>query len=138
MIEDTLHCEPQRAAPLAQLIHGKTAGNPFFAIQFIYALAEEALITFEHADARWRWDLDAIRAKGYTDNVVDLMVAKLNRLSATTQKALQQLACVGNNVEISTLAAVLETSEQETEAALWEALQQELIRPLGGLLAVCA
>jgi len=38
LIEDTLHCEPQRAAPLAQLIHGKTAGNPFFAIQFIYAL----------------------------------------------------------------------------------------------------
>ena len=127
LIADTLHCEPQRAAPLAQLIHGKTAGNPFFAIQFIYALAEEALITFEHADARWRWDLDAIRAKGYTDNVVDLMVAKLNRLSATTQKALQQLACVGNSAEISTLAAVLETSEQETEAALWEALQQELI-----------
>ena len=127
LIADTLHCEPQRAAPLAQLIHGKTAGNPFFAIQFIHALAEEALITFEHADARWRWDLDAIRAKGYTDNVVDLMVAKLNRLPATTQKALQQLACVGNSAEISTLAAVLETSEQETEAALWEALQLELI-----------
>src|SRR6202044_659136 len=44
-----------------------------------------------------------------------------------TQKALQQLACVGNSAEISTLAAVLETSEQETEAALWEALQLELI-----------
>ena len=127
LIEDTLHCEPQRAAPLAQLIHGKTAGNPFFAIQFIHALAEEALINFEHAPARWRWDLDAIRVKRYADNVVDLMVAKLNRLSATTQKALQLLACVGNSAEISTLAAVLETSEQETEAALWEALQLELI-----------
>ena len=127
LLEDALHCEPQRAAPLAQLIHGKTGGNPFFAIQFIYALSDEALITFEHADARWRWDPDAIRAKGYTDNVVDLMVARLSRLSATSQKALQQLACVGNNVEIATLAAVLETSEQETEAALWEALQQELI-----------
>ena len=59
------------------------------------------LITFEHGDARWRWDLDAIRAKGYTDNVVDLMVAKLNRLPAATQKALQQLACIGNSAEIS-------------------------------------
>src|SRR5580693_7326479 len=127
LIEDTLHCEPQRAEPLAQLIQGKTAGNPFFAIQFIYALADEALITFEHAAARWRWDPDAIRAKGYTDNVVDLMVAKLNRLPATTQKAIQLLACVGNSAEISTLAAVLETSEQETEAALREALQLELI-----------
>ena len=133
LIEDALHCEPQRAAPLAELIHEKTAGNPFFAIQFIYALAEEDLITFEHRATRWRWDLDAIHAKGYTDNVVDLMVAKLNRLSATTQKALQQLACIGNSAEIFTLAAVLETSEQETEAALWEALQLELIvRSEGG------
>ena len=100
LIADTLHCDSQRATPLAQLIHEKTAGNPFFAIQFIHALVEEELITFEHGDARWRWDLDAIRVKGYTDNVVDLMVAKLNRLPVTAQKALQQLACIGNSAEI--------------------------------------
>jgi PAS domain S-box-containing protein len=127
LIADALHCDPQRATPLAQLIHGKTAGNPFFAIQFIYALAEEALITFEHAGARWRWDPDAIRAKGYSDNVVDLMVDKLNRLPATTQKALLQFACIGNSADAATLSAVLEMSESETEAELWEALHQELI-----------
>ena len=33
----------------------------------------------------WVWDLDRIRAKGYSDNVVDLMVGKLRRLSDTTQ-----------------------------------------------------
>ena len=81
---------------------------------------------------RWRWDLDAIRVKGYTDNVVDLMVAKLNRLPAATQKALQQFACIGNSAETATLSAVLETSEQETEAELWEALQLGADRPLGG------
>src|SRR5580698_1461268 len=127
LITDTFRCEPQRATPLAQLIHGKTAGNPFFALQFIHALVEEELVTFDHGDARWRWDLDAIRAKGYTDNVVDLMVDKLNRLPVTTQKALQQLASIGNSAESAVLSAVLETSEQETEAALWEALQSELI-----------
>ena len=30
-IADALRCEPERAAPLAQLVHEKTAGNPFFA-----------------------------------------------------------------------------------------------------------
>jgi PAS domain S-box-containing protein len=127
LITDTFRCEPQRATPLAQLIHGKTAGNPFFALRFIHALVEEELVTFDHGDARWRWDLDAIRAKGYTDNVVDLMVDKLNRLPVPTQKALQQLASIGNSAECAVLSAVLETSEQETEAALWEALQSDLI-----------
>jgi serine/threonine protein kinase len=101
LLADALHCEPERVAPLAQLVHEKTAGNPFFAIQFISALAEEALLTFDHGHARWSWDLNRIHAKGYTDNVVDLMVGKLNRLPIETQKALQQLACMGNSAEFA-------------------------------------
>ena len=97
LIADALRCEPERAAPLAQLVHEKTGGNPFFAIQFLSALAEEGLLTFDHDGARWSWDLDRIHAKGYTDNVVDLMVGKLTRLPADTQNALQQLACLGNS-----------------------------------------
>ena len=100
LIADALHCDPQRPMSLAQLIHEKTAGNPFFAIQFIHVLVEEGLITFDHRDARWRWDLDAIRVKGYTDNVADLMVAKLNRLPVRTQQALQQFACIGNSADV--------------------------------------
>jgi serine/threonine protein kinase len=57
LIADSLHCEPDRVTPLAQLVHEKTAGNPFFAVQFISALAEEALLTFDHASGRWSWDL---------------------------------------------------------------------------------
>ena len=72
LIADALRCDPERAAPLAQLVHEKTGGNPFFAIQFISSLAEEGLLTFDHDAARWSWDLDRIHAKGYTDNVVDL------------------------------------------------------------------
>jgi predicted ATPase len=127
LIADALHCEPQRATPLAQLIHQKTAGNPFFAIRFFQALVEKRLIVFDHEDARWRWDLNAISLKGYTDNVVDLMVDKLNRLPVTTRRALQQLACIGNSAETATLSAVLEMSQQEAETELREALQQELI-----------
>ncbi len=127
LIADTLHCESLAVSQLAQLVHLKTAGNPFFVLQFIHALVEERLIAFEHEKARWRWDLDAIRAKNYTHNVVDLMVANLSRLPVTAQKALQQLACIGNGAEIATLSAVLEASEQEVEAELWEALHQELI-----------
>ena len=91
-----LRCEPERVAPLAQLVHEKTAGNPFFVIQFLYSLADEGLLRFDHDAARWSWDLDRIHAKGYTDNVVDLMVGKLARLPVETQQALQQLACLGN------------------------------------------
>src|ERR1700745_4497178 len=53
LIVDSLHCEPERAIPLAHLVHEKTAGNPFFVIQFIYVLAEEDLLAFAHDQGQW-------------------------------------------------------------------------------------
>ena len=124
---DALRCGFEDAAPLAQLVHEKTAGNPFFALHFLYALADEELLTFEHDQARWSWNLERIRAKGYTDNVVDLMVGKLGRLPEETQEALQQLSCLGNVADSTTLANVLGTSKEEVHAALWEAARLELV-----------
>jgi PAS domain S-box-containing protein len=132
LIADALRCESERTARLAQLVYVKTAGNPFFVTQFLYALADEGLLAFDHDAARWSWDLDRIQAKGYTDNVVDLLVGKLARLPAKTQSALQQMACLGNAAEIAMLAIVLGTSEQDVHAAQWEAVRQELVERLDG------
>ena len=133
LIADSIHSEPERLTSLAQLIHDKTAGNPFFVIQFISTLAEEGLLTFDHGAARWSWDLDRIHAKGYTDNVVDLMIGKLNRLPVETQNALQQLACLGNAAKITMLSTVCGTSEKEVHAHLWEAVRLELVARQDGV-----
>jgi PAS domain S-box-containing protein len=127
LVADALRCEPDTAYPLAQLLHEKTGGNPFFAIQFLTALGEEGLLAFDSATRTWQWEMNRIRAKGYTDNVVDLMVGKLKRLSNTTQGALKQLACLGNVVEIATLTLVHGESEEEIQKALWEATRTGLI-----------
>ena len=132
LIADALRCEPARAAPLAQLVHEKTGGNPFFVMQFISALAEEGLLAFDHVHARWSWDLERIHAKGYTENVVDLMVAKLSGLPVETQKALQQLACLGNVADVTILSIVLGTSEAQVHADLSEAVRLELVERLAG------
>ena len=127
LIADALHCEPAHAAPLAQLVREKTGGNPFFAIQFLSSLAEEGLLAFDHDAVRWSWDLERIHAKRYTDNVVELMVGKLTRLPAEAQKALQLLACLGNIAEMGMITAILEASPAQVEAALWQAVSQELV-----------
>ncbi len=78
--------------------------------------------------------LNRIHAKGYTDNVADLMAGKLSRLPKKTQSALQDLACLGNVAGIPALSLVLETTEDEVHAALQEAVRQELIQRLDGSL----
>ncbi|CCE06221.1 PAS sensor protein (modular protein) [Bradyrhizobium sp. STM 3843] len=129
LLIDALHCDADRAAPLAQLVHDKTAGNPFFAIQFMLSLVEEGLLVFDHDAARWSWDLDRINAKRYTDNVVDLMLGKLVRLPAATQTALQQLACLGGRAETTMLSLILEISEDKVRATLWPSVLQEFVEP---------
>ena len=132
LIAEALHCTARRAASLTQLVHEKTGGNPFFVIQSLYAFADEHLLAFDHGASRWTWDLERIRAKGYTDNVVDLMVGKLTRLPVETQKALQCLACLGHGAETAMLSMVLGIAAEQVEAALWEAVRQELVeRPDG-------
>jgi predicted ATPase len=127
LIEDSLYCDGERATPLAQLVHEKSAGNPFFTIQFLSALVDEGLVTFDHTDTRWRWDLKRIHAKGYTDNVIDLMVGALNRLSADTQSTLRHLACFGNSAGFAVLAMVYENSKEELDRDLQHAVRTGLV-----------
>jgi PAS domain S-box-containing protein len=127
LLADALHTEPGRVRPLAGLVFERTAGNPFFTIQFLSALVEEALLAFDPGIAAWSWNLPRIRAKGFTDNVADLMAAKLSRLPPTTQNVLGQLACLGNVAETATLSVVHGASEEAIHAALWEAVRAGLV-----------
>src|SRR6266699_458517 len=132
LIADALRCEPERVAPLAKLVHEKTAGNPFFLVQFLHTLAEEGWLAFDHEKGQWSWDLNRILAKRHRDNVVDLMVGRLNRLPLDTQKALQQLACLGNIAPVRTLSLILAKSAEEVGADLWDAVRLELVEHLEG------
>jgi PAS domain S-box-containing protein len=126
MLGDSLHCKPEHARRLAQSVHEKTAGNPFFAIHFFLALAEEGLLTFDHETRAWSWDLERIQRKGYADNVVDLMAGKLSRLPANTQIALKHLACVGNRADIGMLEQVFADADA-MHGCFWEAVRAGLV-----------
>ena len=127
LLADALRCELERVGPLAQLISEKTSGNPFFAIQFISMLADEGVLAFDYGEGRWSWDQGLIHAKGYTDNVVELMVGKLNRLPVGTQEALRELACLGNSTEFELLRMTSQKPIQELHDHLWEAVRAGLI-----------
>ncbi|MFL9909606.1 trifunctional serine/threonine-protein kinase/ATP-binding protein/sensor histidine kinase [Paraburkholderia sp. RL17-337-BIB-A] len=127
LIADALQCTPRRAAPLARLVHVKTGGNPFFAIQFLTVLWEEGLLAFVPGQRTWAWDLERIRAKGYTDNVVTLLLGKLARLPEETRDALTRLACLGTSAQTATLSIVLGVPGKAVHAALWDAVRSGLV-----------
>jgi PAS domain S-box-containing protein len=127
LVAEALYCERERARPLAWLLHEKTGGNPFFAIQFLTSLVEENLLVFDSGSAGWTWDLAHLQARNYTDNVAELMVGKLNRLGDATREATKQLACLGNAAETATLILIQQRPAAAIHAELWEAVREGLI-----------
>jgi PAS domain S-box-containing protein len=119
LVAEALHTERGRANPLAGLVYEKTGGNPLFAIQFITTLVEEGLVFFDPTPPAWQWNIEGIRAKGYTDNLADLMAGKLSGLPTDTLEALKQLACLGYRAQSATLSMVLGVSETQLHATLW-------------------
>ncbi|MEG4987001.1 AAA family ATPase [Microcoleus sp. BR0-C5] len=129
LVADTLVCDPDLAQTLTELVYQKTQGNPFFATQFLKALHQDGLITFENKSGHWQCDISKVREAALTDDVVLFMAQQLQKMPATTQSVLKLAACIGNQFDLATLAIVSESSETETATALWKALQEELIIP---------
>ncbi|HTO60205.1 MAG TPA: AAA family ATPase [Bradyrhizobium sp.] len=127
MVSDSLGSRASDAEALGRLVHEKTAGNPFFAIQFLNALWEEHLLARDPVHGAWAWSIDAIRAHGFTENVVDLMVGKLTRLPTATQQALKDLALLGNVTAAATLALVRNQSAATLDIAILEAVRAGLV-----------
>ncbi|MBD2313325.1 diguanylate cyclase [Desertifilum sp. FACHB-1129] len=130
LIADTLSCSLETALPLTQLVYQKTHGNPFFSIQFLKVLHREGFITFDRDRGSWQCNVTQIKAKVLTDNIVEFLGLRLQKLSAATQEVLKIAACVGNQFDLETLTGITQHSTIAIAVALWEALQEELILPL--------
>ncbi|MEP0754614.1 AAA family ATPase [Trichocoleus sp. Lan] len=131
LIADTLKCDAERAKPLAELVLAKTQGNPFFLKEFLQSLYTENLLDFDFISSSWQWNLDQIQARGITDNVVELMTQKIQKLPELTQEVLKTAACIGNQFDLKTLSSVGEKPQKETASELWSAVREGLIVPVG-------
>ncbi len=130
LVSRTLQLAPQLCAPLAQELQHKTQGNPFFASELLTTLYREGVLSFSSEQGHWVWDLDAVRNLAATDNVIHLMVHRLERLSPDELAALEVGACIGNVFSLDTLAILLERSPDATARLLWQPIQEGLIVPL--------
>jgi predicted ATPase/transcriptional regulator with GAF, ATPase, and Fis domain len=129
-IHDTLHRDRTEIAPLARLVKEKTDGNPFFVTQFLKSLYQQRLVQFDEAKNRWTFRIEAIANAAITDNVVDLMTARIHQLSLPAQEVITLAACFGDYFDLATLAGIQQKRIETTAANLQEAIDQGLILPL--------
>jgi predicted ATPase/signal transduction histidine kinase len=136
-IADTLHKPAELVESLAELILRKTQGNPFFVAEFLKTLYQENLLNFQpfysNTQGGWQWNIREIDAVGITDNVVELMIQKLQKLPEDTQQVLRLGACLGNQFDLNTISLIHGKEAVGTFRDLWPAIKEDLIQPMSDL-----
>ena len=127
LIADTLQVDMANVKSLAEVIVKKTRGNPFFVNEFLKTLHAENLLNFDTIRRQWEWNLEEIQETKITNNVVDLMINKLNKLPESTREVLRFAACIGADFDLNTLAKLREKSPREVFEELEVAIQKGLI-----------
>ncbi len=141
LIADGLSCAPQLSQSLADLVYQKTQGNPFFTREFLKSLYAEGLLRFEYPThlswtqgtqkGKWVWDVEQIKTKNITDNVVELVINQIGNLTPETQRVIQLAACLGSEFNLSTLATLLDQNLLTILDQLFPALQLGLVISIG-------
>ena len=127
LLAESVSADLQSTLPLAKLVVAKTAGNPFYVNQFLKNIYEIGLLFFDVSTHCWQWDLEKIKRENSSDNVVDLVVGKLQRLPNETRQLLRLASCIGNVFHLHTLSVISENNLLATARQLWPAVNAGLL-----------
>lgn len=126
LITDTLNCTIEKAEPLARLVYQKTEGNPFFTNQFLKNLYRENMLAF-YSPFGWQWDMEEIEHLGVTNNVLELMVRRINKLPPKTQEVLKLASCFGSRFDLEGLSELYVESIADTYVDLADIIDEGLV-----------
>lgn len=127
LVADTLHIKSNNAAALSGVLYLKSGGNPFFLRQLLLMIHDEGLLYFDTQEGCWKWELEAIQKLELGEDVLELLLKKLQSLPEETCEVMKQAACIGNRFELETLAAVCGKSLEETAACLMPSVLEGLV-----------
>ncbi|MBD2041890.1 AAA family ATPase [Microcoleus sp. FACHB-672] len=133
IICEALNSSEEKVKVFAELVEVKTGGNPFFMNEFLKSLYTENLLKFDIQSLSWQWELEQIKARDFTDNVVELMAGKIQKLPKETQEILKLAACIGNQFDLNLLTSILKKPLRETTTALFAAVAENLVTPLNNM-----
>lgn len=129
LVAETFHCDLKKSHSLAELSQQKTEGNPFFLSQFLYSLYKEQLIWFNREEWEWQWDLQGIQNAKITDNVVELITARISKFPKNTVEILKLAACIGSQFDLDTLSIICKETFRDTYDNLCDAIKEGIILP---------
>ena len=130
ILSDLLSTEESQLHELAQVCHDKTQGNALFLISFITMLYNENFLDFQLGAFKWKYDIEEIKAgTGSTDNVADLVKARMVSLDKDTLLAVNLSGCLAARFQQNILEILYEHfCASESAQAFGTVLDNNLFR----------
>jgi PAS domain S-box-containing protein len=127
MVSHVLKCGREEAGSLAQIVYGKTGGNPFFVNEFLRNLYQDDHVLFNFSTGRWEWNVDEILQADVADDLIGLMTEKIQSLSPAGRRLLMHAACIGSSFNVHTLAVLQGVHDDVCSRELQESVQAGLV-----------
>ncbi|MCL6478765.1 MAG: AAA family ATPase [Peptococcaceae bacterium] len=133
MVAEALDCAEPAARLLADVVYQKSAGNPFHARQILQKIYEEGFLVFDRRERRWKWNAGRIQQLETGDNVIDLVVERVQKLPEETGEVLKYAACARRTFDLKTLALACGQSPGQTAEALRAAVRAGVVIPVDNM-----
>ena len=115
---------------LIQAVNRNTQGNPFFVKQFMLELYTQNIIRFDYCKVSWVCELNKLNKLDVLDNVVDLMVKKIGRLTSESKYILAVASCVGSEFSLQFVEEICDFSNDLYNFSLKEIFESEMALPI--------
>ncbi|PWJ54762.1 putative ATPase [Dyadobacter jejuensis] len=126
LLEDSIPTSDNHT--LAQLIFEKTNGNPFYTHQFLHALWQSEVFSYDSRQNHWHYNSSQLSLLKETENVLEFILNRLKTLSGPTMGVLQVASCFGRQFGLNDLSVVCGKSIVYCQELLEDALLKEFIR----------
>ncbi|MEM7184849.1 MAG: serine/threonine-protein kinase PknK, partial [Spirochaetota bacterium] len=98
LVCETLSVSVNETQELASVMYRKTSGNTFFVISLLLELYRKDLVY--RGLNEWKHDIEKIQEVDISDNVIELLVDRMNQIELKVKEALKFLSCIGNEFSI--------------------------------------
>jgi len=103
MISEEFHLPCRVVSGLADIVHKKTSGLPFFVVELLNSLLRDSIITYSSPKQCYSWDVDTVSFIQTEESVAELIASNVKSLPLPSQEILRIISCFGIQTDVSLL-----------------------------------
>ncbi|MFA5115509.1 MAG: SpoIIE family protein phosphatase [Candidatus Omnitrophota bacterium] len=110
---------------LAQQLHFKAKGNPFFTLELLHTLVDEQIVFLK--EDHYTYDLDKLKQAALPDNIIEIVVKRIKDIPGEDLKILSYASVMGKEMQFGLLTELTQRPFEAVLNAIENGIQNQLL-----------